>query len=75
MLKTQTHTGEEVFRKSIKQRHKGHYPIFVYNLGLKKVVIQTCVGREKQLIYELPKNHIFVSFVDYHSFNDIGFNP
>jgi hypothetical protein len=84
MLKTQlkqkmdekkSSSQECVLRTSITQRHSGHFPIFAYNIGLKKVVIQTCQGRQQQLIYELPSDETFVSFVEYKSLKDIGFYP
>ena len=38
---------ETISRNSITQRHSGHFPVFAYNIGLKKMIIQTCQGRQK----------------------------
>jgi hypothetical protein len=71
----QSSQQESIQRKSITQRHSGHFPIFAYNIGLRKLIIQTCQGRQKQLVYELPNEEFFVSFVEYRKFEDIGFYP
>jgi len=67
--------NKAVLRKSITQRHKGSFPVVVYNLGLKKILIQSCIGVRKQLVYELPSNQSFVNFIEFNNLDDIGFYP
>lgn len=74
MLKTMQQNSEvskdlrSIFRKSITQKHQGHFPIFMYNLGMKKMLIQDTLGECKSYIYELPKDEQFMDFVDYNNF-------
>ena len=81
MLKTQKIQSQDlqdiksVQRKSVNQRHSGHYPIFAYNLGLKKLMIQNTQEENRNFIYELPEQETFVSFIEYKKFEDIGFYP
>jgi hypothetical protein len=64
-----------IFRKSMTQKHQGHFPIIMYNIGMKKMVIQNTMGSCKSFIYELPKDETFIDFVEYKSFEDVGFYP
>ena len=45
----------------------------MYNLGLQKIVVQMFIGQHNQMIYKIPKTDKFLSFVNYHNFDDLGF--
>ena len=51
------------------------YPVFCYNIGLYKIVIQNTLGSGTQYILELNSHEAFLSFVEFRSFDDIGFDP
>ena len=51
------------------------YPVFCYNIGMFKLVIQNTLGDGIMYIHELQNTEAFISFVDFVQFKDIGFQP
>jgi hypothetical protein len=57
------------------QYQQGMYPVFCYNIGLFKMIIQNTLGNGTQYVLELNQHEAFMSFVQFNTFKDIGFNP
>ena len=53
--------------------HNGIFPVFMYNLGMKKLLIQDTLSCGKQYIYEIPKDETFVSHIQINKSEDISF--
>jgi hypothetical protein len=51
------------------------YPVFCYNIGLYKIIVQNTLGDGIQYILELNQHEAFLSFVEFRTFADIGFDP
>lgn len=68
--------NKEEVKKFLNQRHYGNFPIFVYNCGLRKMIIQNNLGNEAHnYVLELPAEESFVDFVEWNKFEDFGFDP
>jgi len=47
----------------------------MYNIGVQKLIIQLLIGEGKNLVYYLPQTETFKGFVEFNSFEDLGFVP
>jgi len=66
---------ETISRKSRSQSQTATFPVFMYNIGMRKLVIHNTLTNGKQYVYELGSHESFVSFVEFNKFEDIGFYP
>lgn len=55
------------------------YPIQAFNIGVNKIIIQNTLDIGQQYLYfinhGLQKNEMFLNFVNFDDFGDIGFDP
>ena len=66
---------ETVYRQSISQRMVSVFPMFVYNIGQRKIIVQNTLTNGRSYVYEIPHGHKFLTFGEYNNFEDIGFYP
>jgi len=64
---------ETVNRKTISQHSCATFPIYMYNIGQRKLVIHNTLPGGVLYIHELPVGEKFISFVKYNKLKDFGF--
>ena len=52
-----------------------NFPIFAYNIGQRKIVIQNTLQGGKTYVYELPRCEKFMCFSKVNRNEDMGFYP
>lgn len=62
-------------RKCISQRLYSMFPVMMYNIGQRKLIIKNSMSGGASYVYEVPRGEKFISFVEFNSKQDIGFYP
>jgi hypothetical protein len=62
-------------RTTSSQKHSAVYPMFLYNIGSNKLVLQNTLSGGKQYIIRLGINETFLDHIEYNKLKDIGFYP
>ena len=66
--------NEDTIRNSKPQVIEGSFPIAMYNIGIKRLVIQTYLDKANRMIYNLQENESFIDFIQFNKLEDLGFN-
>lgn len=68
-------TSKDISEKqSLVQEIQTSFPVFVYNIGNKKLIIQNTLKQGTSYVYTLSAYEYFFGFVEYHRLSSLGFN-
>lgn len=52
-----------------------HFPFFINNVGLSKLIIKSKLKGGISFVYEIPKKERFLNFAKFNKYEDLGFYP